>query len=68
MPTLDEYNDTEWEAFEDAYTPTLNGIDCNKCGTELKDIHPGLIVTLHPPQTDVICDGCGFKGYRIVNT
>ena len=67
MATLDESNATALAFFEAQYTPTLNGVDCNVCGTELKDTHPGYVVILYPPQTPVICDGCGFAGYRIRN-
>jgi len=68
MATLDEANATALAVFEGAYTPAHNGINCNTCDTELKDTHPGLKVFLNPPQTPVICDGCGFKGFRIDNT
>ncbi len=65
MATLDAHNATKLATFETRYTKTLNGIDCNVCGEELKDLRPGLITILDPPQTPVICDGCGFKGYRL---
>jgi len=67
MATLDSYNATQFTAFEAKYTKTANGVDCNVCGTELKDTRPGVKVTFDPPQTPVICDGCGFKGFRIDN-
>jgi len=65
VATLDESNATRLAIFEALYTPTLNGVDCNVCGTELKDTKPGLRVTVDPPQTPVICDGCDFTGFRI---
>ena len=65
MATLDESNAAALIVFEAKYTKTLNGVDCNVCGTELKDNYPGLLFTNIPPQTPVVCDGCGFKGYRI---
>ena len=63
----DEYNAAQLAIFEAKFTKTLNGISCNTCDTELKDTHPGLIVIPIPPQTPVICDGCGFTGFRIDN-
>jgi len=65
-PTLDEDNATNLATFEALYTKTASGVNCNDCETELKDIYPGVKFTTIPPQTPVICDGCGFKGYRIV--
>jgi len=67
-PTLDNWNDTEFTDWEDSFTPTTNGVDCNVCGTELKDTQPGEVTQGNggPPQTPVFCDNCEFKGYRIV--
>ena len=64
-PTLDEADATDLATWEATFTPTLNGIDCNSCGEELYDTYPGLTCKLQPPQTDVHCGGCGFKGHRI---
>ena len=68
MATLGDNNATELAIYKAKYTPTLNGIICNSCGTELKDSYPGVVVIPHPPQTPVECDTCGFKGYRIYNS
>jgi hypothetical protein len=70
MTTLDENNITELAIFEANYTPTLNGLDCNVCGSALKDSYPGLkkIDPPNPTQTWVICDNCNFSGYRVDNT
>lgn len=65
--TLDDSNATELATFEALHTKTLNGVDCNKCGEELSDTHPGVLYFTIPPQTPVICDGCGFTGFRIIN-
>ncbi len=69
MTTLDQADETALATFEAKYTKTTNGITCNRrdCGTELKDTHPGLVIHVGViPQTPVVCDGCGFEGYRIV--
>ena len=65
--TKDQHNSDELAIFEAGYVKTLNGINCVSCGSELKDTYPGLIAILVPPQTPVICDGCGYTGYRIHN-
>lgn len=66
MATLDEANDTALAAWEATFTKAACGIDCNSCGTELDDTHPGLTIKASPPQTQVECPGCGYKGYRII--
>lgn len=65
MAILDAYNAAELATWLATFTSALNGIDCNSCGTELHDTYPGLICKLQPPQTDVHCSGCGYKGHRI---
>jgi hypothetical protein len=44
--------------------PVKNGIACDKCEEELLDTNPNLILTSYPPQKNVHCEGCGFRGYR----
>jgi len=67
-PTLEDYNETENSTFKVKYTPALNGIDCGKCGTELKDLYPGQLTVLFPPMTDVRCDTCAKTFKRHVNS
>ena len=70
MPILDVADAAELVVFEAAYTPIPSvdpssaAITCNSCGTQLTDTHPGYTKGT-PPQTPVICDGCGFEGQRI---
>lgn len=42
-----------------------NGIACPNCNSELTDSSPDMTLTSHPPQKNVHCDSCGYKGYRI---
>jgi hypothetical protein len=66
MKTLKEYNDITFNNAVDYQSynkKTKNGIKC-ECGEELWDSNPGIILTSLPPQKNVHCDGCGFKGYR----
>jgi DNA-directed RNA polymerase subunit RPC12/RpoP len=46
--------------------PQLNGVPCPKCGTEMMDTHPNIILTSDPAQKNVHCPKCGHKGYRFV--
>jgi len=41
-----------------------NGIACPKCGAELRDTLPIVILTSAPPRKDVNCV-CGWKGTRV---
>jgi hypothetical protein len=40
-----------------------NGIACPKCGEEMYDTNPNMILTSNPPKKSVHCK-CGFSGYR----
>lgn len=46
-------------------SPTLNGIDCPKCGEELLDSSPMTTLTSCPPQKNVNCSKCDYVGYRV---
>jgi len=46
--------------------PQPNGIKCPKCGEELMDTYPNMILTSDPPQKNVHCPKCDHKGYRFV--
>jgi len=43
-----------------------NGIKCPKCGEELMDTYPNIILTSDPPQKNVHCPKCDHKGYRFI--
>jgi len=43
-----------------------NGLACPECGAELCDTHQGITLASLPPQKDVHCPSCGWKGYRFV--
>ena len=44
----------------------LNGIACPTCGKEMVDSDPYVTLTSDPPQKAIACEGCGYRGYRIV--
>jgi DNA-directed RNA polymerase subunit RPC12/RpoP len=46
--------------------PEPNGIKCPKCGEELMDTYPNMILTSDPPQKNVHCPKCDHKGYRFI--
>lgn len=45
--------------------PRLNGIACPKCGAELADSDPNVVLTSLPPQMRVHCSSCDYRGYRV---
>ena len=45
--------------------PKLNGISCPKCGQEMYDSNPMVILTSMPEQKNVHCSKCDYTGYRI---
>jgi hypothetical protein len=46
--------------------PKLNGRICPKCGNNLYDSIPVMILTSIPPQLNTHCCKCDYKGYRIL--
>lgn len=43
--------------------PRPNGLACPKCGCELMDTD-GNVLASHPPQRNVNCSKCDYRGYR----
>ena len=61
--TLEEFNQIAIEAYK-IVELGLNGIECPKCGSELFD--EGNIQSLsNPPQKNIYCKNCNYKGRRI---
>ena len=70
MKSLNEHNNN---AIETTITtaqnwgkPVKNGISCDHCGKELFDTNPSVTLTSNPPQKNVHCECCDFKGYRFL--
>lgn len=42
-----------------------NGIACPKCGFELYDSSPNMTLTSDPPQMNVACTNCEWRGTRV---
>lgn len=66
LKPLEESDREIEERWRNMGRPRPNGIACPKCGVELMDSDPGLVMTSAPPQLNVHCPGCGFKGTRYV--
>jgi hypothetical protein len=47
--------------------PRPNGLACPKCGNELLDTQPNVILTSYPAQKNVGCSSkeCDYRGYRV---
>lgn len=48
--------------------PRLNGVACPKCGSELFDSQPNVILTSFPAQKSTKCSSekCDYTGYRFI--
>jgi len=70
LKTLSEHNSeaSKTQATSMVFTPILNGIACPKCGKELLDSQPNIILTSNPSQKNTCCSNkkCDYTGYRIV--
>ena len=68
MKTLAEHNEErrkQQEHLDHMNEPHGNDIACPKCGKELWDSTPMMMLTSNPPQKNVHCPACGYRGYRI---
>lgn len=66
LKTLEEHNGRSWAWFSSFnQEPQLNGIACPNCGEELYDTNPNVTLTSDPPQKNIGCIKCDYKGYRI---
>ena len=61
--SLDDFNASKRLAAIVEY-PIPNGIECPKCGDEMGDSDP-MILMSYPEQRRVSCKTCGHKGYRL---
>lgn len=66
LKTLEESNTQNRKYFYQMSdnSPKLNGIACPKCGAELLDSTPDIVLTSYPPQFNIHCSKCDYKGYR----
>ena len=69
LKSLDEHNSMS-STFHRSMMPQKpipNGIACPKCGEEMLDTEPNVILTSIPPKKSVGCSSkkCDYTGYRI---
>jgi hypothetical protein len=69
LKTLEENNALAFSSTRVNFTvPILNGIACPKCGSELLDSQPNVILTSNPAQKNTKCSSekCDYIGYRFI--
>ena len=64
MINLDEFNKKKYDSYNINNTPVKNNIACPKCGQEMYDSDPNIILDSFPPMMNIHCD-CGYSDYRI---
>lgn len=65
MKTLEEWNrERSLEIRRESDYPRPNGLACPKCGKELQDSDPTILMS-YPPMVNVDCPECGYKSLRI---
>lgn len=65
LVSLEDHNSNAKYFYCQLGKPVKNGIACPKCGAELYDSNPFIILTSFPPQLEVHCEKCDYTGYRI---
>lgn len=68
MKSLTEHNQEQMQRYgvlKKMQEPHANGIACPNCDEELWDSNPMEILTSMPPQKNVHCPNCGYRGYRV---
>jgi len=68
MKTLDQHNTERRKQIEElrqSLQPHPNGIACPKCSAELWDTDPMMMLASCPPQKNVHCPSCGYRGYAL---
>lgn len=69
LKSLDQWNSEatveHWNRTNQFNNSIHNGIECPTCKEELMDTDPNVTLTSNPPQKNVHCPKCGYKGFRI---
>ncbi len=63
--TLEEHNRKSMST-QITNEPKLNGIACPKCGSELYDTNPMVVLTSYPPQKNIHCVECDYVGFSLM--
>lgn len=66
LKSLEEHNAERREYWKEYRrdAPVPNGIACPDCGKELFDSAPSVTLTSNPPQKNIHCKYCSYRGYR----
>ena len=64
IPLL-QWNSERAESYQNLAQPKPNGLACPLCGEELIDTNPGIILISNPPQKEIHCSNCAYKGRRV---
>jgi len=65
MKSLDDFNKQQRAKWVKSNDPQPNGIACPECGHELVDSRPMIVLDSYPPQLEISCPTCNYKGYRV---
>lgn len=66
LKKLEDHNKEVVKFYALSMSAQPNGIECPKCGEELCDTDPNVVLTSFPPQTRVGCPACGYAGTRFI--
>ena len=44
-------------------TPQPTGLECPKCGGEMIDIEPNVLLTSYPAKKKIVCGDCKYTDY-----
>jgi len=65
LQSLAEFNAEKHAIYRAAAEARPNGIACPICFEEMLDSNPMVQLTTSPPQMNVHCPACGYRGYRL---
>jgi DNA-directed RNA polymerase subunit RPC12/RpoP len=64
LKSISQHEAETWESFEaqrKLNEPHPNGLACPKCGAELWDSNPMIVLASYPPQKNVHCPSCNYR-------
>ena len=67
LESLEDFNRKRRDAYQirNDNAPRPNGIACPDCGAELLDTSPDRMLMSKPPQKNVHCPACCYRGFRV---
>ena len=65
LKTLEEHNAARMAFYARSVEPHGNGIACPKCGAQLWDSDPKMMLPTQPPKKNIHCPACDYRGYRL---